>query len=418
MNSKRIGFWKYARSDAYFSESRKSVLVSEMEGREVFHYSIPVVQEIGTGRIEPGDSIDSSKVLITQPVLLVSKLNPRKGTVVIASPTDYLTVCSGEFVPLVPERCFLKYLYYVFVSEPIRQMLAGSVQSVTRSHQRVNPAMIRKIWWHWPEINEQRQITAYLDRETARIDRLIEEKTRLIELLAEKRAAVITHAVTKGLDRNAKMKPSGVEWIGDIPSHWMVSPLYSRFWLELGKMLDTKQLTGKHSVPYIRNIDVQWDRINTDDLPEMDIEEYEYHRFILRKGDLLVCEGGEVGRCAIWENGIPFCAYQKAIHRIRSRSDNDITRFLFYLLRNAASSGIFIAAGNPNTIPHLTGEQLRVYRFPFPPKIEQQKIVEYLDHATHKIDILTEQVNKAIDSLREYRSALITAAVTGQICVA
>ena len=266
-------------------------------------------------------------------------------------------------------------------------------------------------------LDEQRAIAAFLDRETTRIDELVTKKQRLIELLAEKRNALISHVVTKGLNPDAPMKDSGIEWIGQVPRPWAVAPLYARYWLELGKMLDSKQITGEHLVPYLRNIDVQWDRVNVEDLPEMDIAPHEYHRFILSEGDLLVCEGGEVGRSAMWEGGLPRCGYQKALHRLRPRSTNDFPRFLHYALRHAASAGIFIAQGNPNTIPHLTGEQLRVYRFAFPPVDEQARICTYLDENVGRLDILCNRITHVTERLREYRSALISAAVTGKIDV-
>ncbi len=268
-----------------------------------------------------------------------------------------------------------------------------------------------------PPLEEQQAIASFLDRETARIDALIEKKQRQIELLKEKRSALINHAVTKGLDPDAKMKDSGIEWLGEIPAHWDIPPLYARYSVELGKMLDAKRFTGNYLLPYLRNIDVQWDRVNVENLPEMDIEPDEYSRFTLADGDLLVCEGGEVGRTAMWSGELPVCAFQKAIHRVRPRSTQDVRRFYYYIMRAAAWSGVFLAYGNPNTIPHLTAEKLRVYRFPFPPHDEQEMILHHLDFETQRIDVLVAKVKTSIDKLREYRTALISAAVTGKIDV-
>lgn len=267
-----------------------------------------------------------------------------------------------------------------------------------------------------PPVDEQRRIVAFLDRETVKIDELVAKKKRLIELLQEKRQALITTAVTKGLDSSVPMKCSGMDWLGDVPAHWRIAPLWTRYWLELGKMLDAKRITGDHLVPYLRNIDVQWDRVNVEELPQMDVKPNEYRRFILSNGDLLVCEGGEVGRAAIWKGELPVCAYQKAIHRLRPVR-GDCARFLFYALRHAAATGVFVANGNPNTIPHLTGEQLRVYRFPFPPPEEQALIVAELDKQMKHFDELAHRIRDGIDQLCEYRTALISAAVTGKIDV-
>lgn len=277
-----------------------------------------------------------------------------------------------------------------------------------------------------PPIIEQRSIAEFLDRETGRIDRLVAKKRELIERLKEKRTALISRTVTRGLPPAAakavgigphpKLKSSGVEWLGEVPEHWDLPPLYCRYTVELGKMLNEDRITGDCLVPYLRNIDVQWDRINTIDLPEMDIAPSEYARYTVSYNDLLVCEGGESGRAAIWQEKDGVWGFQKAIHRLRPRHDES-PRFLFYVLFHCANLGVFVSEGNPNTIPHLTGEKLRRYRFPKPRLAEQTAIAGYLDCETGKIDQMVGKVETAIERLQEYRTALITAAVTGKIDV-
>ncbi len=268
-----------------------------------------------------------------------------------------------------------------------------------------------------PPLNDQILIASFLDRETARIDALIEKKEQLIELLQEKRTALITQAVTKGLDPTVPMKDSGIEWLGKIPMHWDVRPINSLYNVALGKMLDLKRVTGHHLAKYLRNQDVQWDRINVEDLPEMDFEADERARFILCPGDLLICEGGEPGRAAIWNGELEEYFFQKAIHRLRPLDAAQVPRFLFYLVFFVTELGVFDAGGNPNTISHLTAVQLRHYRLPFPSPFEQGLIVSFLDHATEKVDKLVAGIREAIAYLKEYRMALISAAVTGQIDV-
>lgn len=211
----------------------------------------------------------------------------------------------------------------------------------------------------------------------------------------------------------AEYRDSGIEWLGEIPRHWDVPPLRARYDVQLGKMLDAKRITGEHPAPYLRNVDVRWDAVIISDLPEMDIEPHEYQRYTLRVGDLLVCEGGEVGRTATWRGGLDLCGYQKAIHRLRPRlPSHDEPRFLYYVMVAAASRGVFLAGGNPNTIPHLTAEKLRVYRFAFPPRSEQIAIIRFLDRETAKIDALIAKKERLIELLQEKRAALITRAVT------
>lgn len=268
-----------------------------------------------------------------------------------------------------------------------------------------------------PSILEQKSIASFLDRETAKIDALVVKKERLIELLHEKRSALITHAVTKGLDPTVPMKDSGVEWLGQIPAHWEVAPTWTRYAVQLGKMLDTGRISGEHLAPYLRNVDVQWDSVNVVGLPEMDFTPSDREHFALRSGDLLVCEGGEVGRTAIWRGELAECYYQKAIHRIRALHPFDDHRFFFYVLYAAAKGEVFVAYSNPNTIDHLTAEKLRRHRFPFPPHEEQRAIAAFLDCETANLDALIAKVREGIEKLKEYRTALISAAVIGKIDV-
>jgi type I restriction enzyme S subunit len=277
-----------------------------------------------------------------------------------------------------------------------------------------------------PPREEQLIISDFLVSKTSQIDRLITKKRELIERLKEKRTALISRTVTRGLppeaaraagfDPDPPLKDSGIEWLGEIPEHWTTPPLYARYSIELGKMLNERRITGSHLVSYLRNVDIQWDHVSFDELPEMDIMPSEYQRYTISQGDLLVCEGGEVGRAAV-VGAVPYLVgYQKALHRLRARTLEEYPRFLFYTLYWVANTGVF-SAGGVSTIAHLTGEQLRRYRFPRPSYSEQAAIVDYLDCETTNIGFLMDKIHHAIACLQEYRIALITAAVTGKIDV-
>lgn len=310
-----------------------------------------------------------------------------------------------------------KFLFYLTISDHFRGLGEASMYGAA-GQKRVPEEFVFGFRHPLPPLEEQRAIADFLDRETSRIDDLIAKKERLIELLDEKRTALITQAVTKGLDPEVPMKDSGVEWLGEIPEGWSARALYTEYDVQLGKMLDEKQITGENLAPYLRNVDVQWDEINTDDLPEMDFSPTDRVKYKLAPGDLLVCEGGEIGRTAIWNEQLPECYYQKALHRLRPvNKGSSCPRFMYYLMRAATSVGAFEAESNKNTIDHLTAVQLRHHRFPFPPAAEQYEISQYLDRHVGRLSQAVKTAQRTIEALREYRSALITAAVTGKIDV-
>ena len=409
--------WELARFDAKSTTHRDSIDADRLTGLRVLHYSIPAVQELGHGQEEDGSEIDSNKLIINQKQLLVSKLNPHKQTLVVADKSEsFLTVASTEFVPLIPVAADLAYITYVWSSAYCQHYLLARCESSTRSHQRVAPSDITRMPWAWPALDEQKAVVSVLDRETARIDALIEKKTRFIELLREKRQALITHAVTKGLDPSVKMKDSGVEWLGEVPEHWAVCKLSFRYSVELGKMLDEKRITSTSLMPYLRNQDVQWDAVNAEDLPEMDIYPEELSRYTVRAGDLLVCEGGDVGRAAIWRGENDVIGYQKALHRLRPRNDaTDTAEFFFFALMAAKVRGVFEESDSKATIAHLPAEKFRQYRFAFPPAHEQREIAGHIRTHTQRLDKVLITTERSIALLKERRAALITAAVTGQI---
>lgn len=310
-----------------------------------------------------------------------------------------------------------RFLNYFLASPLFRGPGAGAMTGAG-GLKRVPDEFTRNTLIPFPPFDEQSSIATFLDRETARIDALIEKKTRFIELLNEKRQAVITRAVTKGVVSGILMKDSGVAWLGSVPAHWSVCKLSFRYGVELGKMLDEKRVLGSDLMPYLRNQDVQWDSINSEGLPSMDISLPERQRYTVEPGDLLVCEGGDVGRAAIWRGLGGVFGYQKALHRLRPRrSSSDTSEFLLLVLFAAKAAGAFEEGDAKATISHLPAEKFRQYKFPFPPLDEQVVIAEQVCAARRRISELTRRVESSVDLLRERRAALITAAVTGQIDV-
>lgn len=392
--------WDLRRVEHVLREERRSVEPSEAFDGDVFHYSIPVVQSSGDGAIESAADIKSGKLRIRGPSVLVSKLNPRKAVVVHANERGRPTICSSEFICLRPKSADLRYAYYLFLSEDVRQSLEALVKSATRSHQRVVPSDLTKLQLAWPSLPIQRAIASFLDRETAKIDILIEKKQRLLELLEEKRTALITRAVTKGLDPDVPMKDSGVEWLGEIPAHWDVASVRSVF-----AFLDHKRIP-----------------LSAEERGRMTEREYPYYGasgvidhvedYLFDEPLLLVAEDGAnllsrstplafVASGEYWVNN--------HAHVLKPRIGD--LNFWAYVLRTVDFTPWVEGAAQPK----LTQGNLASIRLPVPPIEESDRIVVELSSAEESIDTLASRAAHATKLLREYRSALISAAVTGKL---
>jgi type I restriction enzyme S subunit len=310
-----------------------------------------------------------------------------------------------------------KFFLYLFRTDAYMGEVDKFSHGIVKDRNRLYWEGFKQMPSPVPPPDEQSAIVRFLDYADRRIRRYILAKQKLIKLLEEQKQAIIHRAVTRGLDPNVRLKPSGVDWLGNVPDHWEVVALRHRYSQCLGKMLDSKRITGNHSLPYLRNTDVQWDRINIKDLPTMDIPQTEYDRYNVQKGDLLVCEGGEIARCAIWSGELAVCGFQKALHRLRPRNaGRDVPRFMYYALRAAAKGNAF-NDGHLSTIAHLTGDKLRAHRFPFPPMTEQESLVSLLDSALKQVDQAVFTAAREIALLREYRTRLIADVVIGKLDV-
>ena len=272
-----------------------------------------------------------------------------------------------------------------------------------------------------PPYKKQMEINAFLDRETTRIDGLIEKKGLFIELLKEKRSALITHAVTKGIDADVPMKESGVEWTGNIPLHWEVTRL--RFVADISNSnVDKKEYEGQVPVRLCNYTDVYYNETIT---PEFDFmvataSKEETKKFSLRMGDVIITKDSEdpldIGIPAIVECDMPsvVCGYHLSIIRAEDPITADFIRYSFMSDTNKAhmyvrTPGITRFGLNQDTIKNIL-----VF---FPPFEERAKIVAELRRETTRIDDLVTKTERSIQLLKEKRSALITAAVTGKIDV-
>jgi len=275
-----------------------------------------------------------------------------------------------------------------------------------------------------PPAHEQRTIASFLDRETAKIDALVAKKEQLIELLQEKRAALITHAVTKGLDPTAPMKDSGVEWLGQIPAPWTVSPV-RRFLerIEQGWSPVAEDRVATHEEWAVLKLSaVAKGKFRQEEhkaLPENVPPEVRYQ---VRSGDFLLTRANTpelVGDVCVVRTTRPRLMLSDLVYRIGFDLQQVELSFLCYwfLSTTGRYQTTRDARGSSQSMVKVSGEHIRSWLTPLPPLQEQRAIALFLDGETAKLDALIARVLEGIERLKEYRTALISAAVTGKIDV-
>jgi type I restriction enzyme, S subunit len=279
----------------------------------------------------------------------------------------------------------------------------------------INQEKIKALRVSVPSAQEQRAIAAFLDRETARLDALIAKKERLLVLLSEKRAALISHAVTKGLDPSAPMRDSGVAWLGKIPAHWDCGHL-ARWW----KVIDCKHRTvtfvsdgiAVASIGEVRGLEV--------DLSGAKRTSYDEYRQMIEgerdpiPGDIIYSRNATVGSAAMVTSNEPFCLGQD-VSLIRSTEQH--SRFLLFLLHSAAILGQLDSLLVGSTFKRINVSRIKEFFVPVPSLEEQMQIGSFCRQQNDRIERLHEKTITAIARLQEYRAALISAAVTGKIDV-
>jgi len=214
-----------------------------------------------------------------------------------------------------------------------------------------------------------------------------------------------------------KYKDSGVEWLGQVPEHWEVLSVKRVYSIQLGKMLQPSRKTKDDIlVPYLKAIHVQWTGVIVEDLPMMWASPKEILQYEVRPGDLLVCEGGEGGRCAIITSADGTVIIQNALHRVRPTNQSK-NEYLRPVLQSISSIGWFEVLNDKATIAHFTREKFAALEIPLPPLPEQTAIVDFLDNQTQKIDETIAATRREIDLLKEFRTRLIADVVTGKLDV-
>ena len=400
-----------------FNQNRKQINPNSLEDLDVCHYSIPNVQEFGKGVIENGTDIESNKFLIEHEQLLVSKLNPRKQTVCLSHPEETVTVCSTEFISLYPKEknVDLNYSRYVFMMSETTELLDSMVESVTRSHQRIQPEKFENLYFPLPPLDEQKLISRYLDKKTEQIDSLIEKIQKKIELLKEQRTSLINQCVTKGLDPNVEMKDSGVEWIGEIPKHWDLKSL--KYLVSYNQETLSENTEPDYEFNYIEIGDVNYvEGISINDKTSFS-ESPSRARRVVRPNDVIVSTVRtylrSIGVVPNLDNVIcstGFCV-------LRDNTGLVDQRFLSYSVRSEWFVSEVISNSYGVSYPAINSSELVDIGIVIPSMDEQKKIVNFIDLNIKKIDHEIQHEERRNTLIKEFRQSLISSVVNGKVRV-
>jgi type I restriction enzyme S subunit len=283
----------------------------------------------------------------------------------------------------------------------------------------VSQTSIRGISIATPTPEEQCSIAVFLDRETAKIDALVDEQRRLIELLKEKRQAVISHAVTKGLNPDAPMKDSGIEWLGKVPEHWLITRL--KRVVEEGESISYGIVQPgdpqDDGVPFVQTTNMSSGTFELDALQRTTAQVANaYPRSQLHGGEVILGIRASIGAAYVVPERLIGANLSRGVARIACSSQISST-YLVCVFRSCLASHYWQLSKQGSTFNEVSIDTVREITLALPPVEEQSAIVAFLDRETLKLNDLTAEATRAIDLLQERRTALISAAVTGKIDV-
>ncbi|EAB9617010.1 TPA: restriction endonuclease subunit S [Enterobacter kobei] len=372
--------------------------------------------EAGSGQYKPTNgssrqSEDSTVGIFYEGDVLYGKLRPYLRKAIIS---EMAGCCSTEFLVLRAEKTEPRWLQEWLLTPDVTHQIESGCEGAK---------MPRADWGHigsievvYPDQPEQAQILTTLDRETARIDALVEKKTRFIELLKEKRQALITHAVTKGLDPNVKMKDSGVEWIGQVPEHWEVKPFKYILSAPMSYGANESAESDDPNHPrYIRITDLTENGTLREDTFKT-LPWDKAYSYLLSDGDILLARSGAtVGKSFLYRETNGAACFAGYLIKASCNEEKALPKYIYAYLQSHSYWEYISGSNIQSTIQNVSAEKYSSMVLPVPQREEQATIAATLDRETARIDALIGKAEQSISLLKERRSAFITAAVTGQI---
>ena len=404
--------WEAKRLGSFFEERREKVSDKDYPALSVTMKGI--VPQLETAA--KTDAGDNRKLVLVNDFVINSR-SDRKGSSGTSNLNGSVSLIS---IVMEPKKINPQFAHHLLRSYPFQEEFYRYGKGIVADLWSTNSSEMKNIILPAIPENEQIKIANFLDHETAKIDHLIEKQQQLIELLKEKRQAVISHAVTKGLNPNVKMKDSGVEWLGEVPEHWIVCRLKHVANIQSG-IAKGKDIAGKAtiSVPMLRVANVQDGYLNLNEVHHIEIEKDQLERYLLKDGDVLMNEGGDndkLGRGAVWKSQIKDCIHQNHVFAIRPYKIEP--EWLDILTRASYAKFHFFRQSKQSTnLASISSTNIKETTVLVPPKTEREAILRYLKTQFSHFDALENQCILQVNLLKERRTALISAAVTGKIDV-
>ncbi len=405
----RLG-WQGLRADEY-TEEGPFLVTSE-------HFTNETIDWSRCHHVSPERYAAAPEIQLRQDDLLIMKDGAAMGKLAYVDDLPGPACLNSHLLLFRPLKGqFLnRFLFYILGSPGFKVYMATERTGTT--FFGISQESIASFSVVLPSISEQKRIVIFLDRETAKIDALVAEQQRLIELLKEKRQAVISHAVTKGLNPHGPMKASGIEWLGNVPVHWRVMPLRTIANVVRGASPrpagDPRYFNGD-AVPWVTVAEITKDMsVYLTETETLLTQEGAEHSNFFRSGTLIYSNSGAtLGVPKILK--IDACANDGVVAFLNLDSDVQ-SEFLYHYLSSITDSireKVKQGSGQPN----LNTDIVKDLRFGVPPVDEQQRIVERITRLAAQFNSLSAEAQRTIDLLHERRTALISAAVTGQIDV-
>jgi type I restriction enzyme S subunit len=369
-------------------------------------------------------SEDKFKSMIVYKMELDDILITMMGTIgkcIVVPKEHHVGIIDSHLIKIRTNELMLPSYFVMMIDKSNVVKIQLELNSKGSIMQGLNSSIIKNLLFPLPDIVEQEQILNYLDKATAKIDALIAKQTRLIALLKEKRQAVISTAVTRGLDSTVAMKDSGVEWLGDIPEHWKSI----KFGLtHASATLGGNYLAGEaeEGVPVIKMGNLNRGSISLKKIEHLPKDENFSKEHILKHGDFLFNTRNSlelVGKVSIWRSELKEAVYNSNILRINfNKKFVGSTEFMNYLFNSSLGlSQLRLIAKGTTNVAAIYYKELSSLIFAIPSLEEQESITSYLDKKTISIDNLISNSTQAIALLKEKRTALISSVVTGKIDV-